>query len=335
MDANENKNCLSLMRLLAAVWITYKHSIWLLSIHIPYDIDRFLWLPGVPFFFSLSGFLIWSSIGRSNSFGVFCKKRFWRIYPELWCAVLLNSIVILFLFKGAVEWSKFLIFNVTQSTFFQFWVPSFLRDYGHGTPNGSLWTMCIILQFYVVAYFLYKFLNKKKMLQFLFFVLFTLLALFHKEIQTILPGIIGLIYHYSVARYMWLFFLGVVLFENKGLCLEFLKKYWFVVLLVAYLVIKSESDVFLGQYGLFSSVLSFSAILGFAYRFPRFHLKTDISYAIYVYHMIVVNALIELGCKSDFIYLAAVFMLTFFVSFISTKTIGSFGLKKKSKMGQS
>ena len=41
-----------------------------------------LWMPGVPFFCCLTGFLIWPSIGRSKSFGDYCKKRFWRLYER-------------------------------------------------------------------------------------------------------------------------------------------------------------------------------------------------------------------------------------------------------------
>ncbi len=334
MVSAEHENCLSLMRLLAAIWITYKHAIWLLSIEIPCPINEILWLPSVPFFFCLSGFLIWPSIGRSKSFWVYCKKRFWRVYPELWCAVLLSVITIVFLYKDCIEWGKFVLFTLAQSTFFQFWTPEFLRNYGHGTPNGPLWTLFVIIQFYIIAPFLYKMINKKNVVQVALLVLFILLSLFHENIKELLPGYVGKIYGYlNVIRYMWLFLLGIYMFEHKEYLLGVFKKYWFFIAFVAYIFIKTECDVFLSnQYGFFSSLLSFAAILGFAYRYPQFDIKTDISYAIFIYHMIVVNAFIELGYKSSIFYLLLVFLITILVSYISTKTIGTLGLTKKKNL---
>lgn len=45
--------------------------------------------------------------------------------------------------------------------------------------------------------------------------------------------------------------------------------------------------------------------------------------------MIVINAFIEFGYIYDISYLFGVFIITFVISFVSTKTIGAFGLKKK------
>lgn len=128
---------------------------------------------------------------------------------------------------------------------------------------------------------------------------------------------------------MWMFLLGVFLCDNKDRCLEFMKKGWLLLFVVAYLVIKSGFDVRLGLYGFVGSTLSFMAFVGFAYRFPKLNIKTDVSYAVYVYHMVVVNAFIALGLVHNAVYLALVFVITFVIGYVSTKTIGAFGLKKK------
>jgi peptidoglycan/LPS O-acetylase OafA/YrhL len=39
---------------------------------------------------------------------------------------------------------------IAQMTFFQFWTPPMLRNWGVGTPNGSLWTIPVELQFYLL-----------------------------------------------------------------------------------------------------------------------------------------------------------------------------------------
>lgn len=61
---------------------------------------------GVPVFFMMSGYLIWMSVGRSARFSQYCKKRFWRIFPELWVAVLIEILVLLALFQGDIQWGK-------------------------------------------------------------------------------------------------------------------------------------------------------------------------------------------------------------------------------------
>lgn len=325
---NYRQNCLSVFRLLAAIGVMYGHAIHHLQIDIPEVVSRFLWLPGVPLFFCLSGFLIWPSIGRSKTFAEYCRKRFWRIYPELWTAVLLNAAVIVVLF-APIEWDKFAVFTLTQATFFQFWTPDFLRGYGCGTPNGALWTITVIVQFYLLGFFLYKFVYKKNKAQLVLIALSVLLAFFHGNIVSRVPEIVGKLYSVTVFPYMWMFLLGVFLCDNKDRCLEFMKKGWLLLFVVAYLVIKSGFDVRLGLYGFVGSTLSFMAFVGFAYRFPKLNIKTDVSYAVYVYHMVVVNAFIALGLVHNAVYLALVFVITFVIGYVSTKTIGAFGLKKK------
>ena len=142
------------------------------------------------------------------------------------------------------------------------------------------------------------------------------------------------LYGKTLMQYMWLFLWGIIISENKDLFIFIAKKYWFLFAVIAYALIKSNIDIILCEYnyGLFSSILSFIAILGFSYRFPQLNVKTDISYAIYIYHMIVIFIFIQLGYKSSLLYLALVFAITIPLSFISTKTIGSFGLKKKQNL---
>ena len=108
-----------------------------------------------------------------------------------------------------------------------------------------------------------------------------------------------------------------------------MKKGWLPLFVVAYIVIKSGFNIRLCHYGLIGSVLSFIAFVGFAYRFPQLNIETDVSYAVYVYHMIVVNAFIALGLVHNIVYLLFVFAITFALGYLSSKTIGAFGLKKK------
>lgn len=100
-------NCLNLVRLAAAFQVMFGHMIEHLGLPISGAVLRSAYfLRGVPIFFVISGFLIWFSIERSKSYGQYIKKRFLRIYPELWTAVLIELIVLIIFYEGGVEFER-------------------------------------------------------------------------------------------------------------------------------------------------------------------------------------------------------------------------------------
>lgn len=158
------KNSLDTFRLLAAVQVLWGHTLAHMGLsNIPVLGTIVGFFTGVPVFFTLSGFLVWMSIGRSHTFADYAKKRFWRIYPELWVAVVVEIAVLLCLYKHVIDWPKMGLFAMGQATIFQFWTPDFLREYGCGCPNGALWTITILIQFYFLSYFVYNYLHNRKL----------------------------------------------------------------------------------------------------------------------------------------------------------------------------
>lgn len=94
-------NCLNLIRLAAAFQVVFGHMVEHLGLPINETGLRLVYfLRGVPIFFVISGFLIWSSVERSISYGQYIKKRFLRIYPELWVAVLIEITVLILFYRG-------------------------------------------------------------------------------------------------------------------------------------------------------------------------------------------------------------------------------------------
>ena len=161
MMVDKKNNSLSFVKLLAAFQVMVGHLI--THLELPFSeaaCHAISFYNGVPIFFIVSGFLIWLSVGRSASYGCYIRKRFWRIYPELWGAVVIEIISIIIFYSG---WNlkDLLVFAFTQGTIFQFWTPDSLREYGCGTPNGTLWTICVTIQFYIVSWFIYRNLHKK------------------------------------------------------------------------------------------------------------------------------------------------------------------------------
>ena len=145
------RGCFNTIRMLLALKVMLFHAIWHLGINIDSDVrDTLFPVKATPVFFMISGFLIWGSLGRSKDFYEYLKKRFWRIYPELWCGIIVGLSVLLILYDESVDWLQILGYTLSQGTFFQFWTPDCLRGYGCGVPNGSLWTIGILIQFYLI-----------------------------------------------------------------------------------------------------------------------------------------------------------------------------------------
>lgn len=161
---NINKSyAIDLVKLLACIQVFLGHSTHHLQIeNNPLLIMLVSLFQGVPVFFMISGYLIWESIDKSKNFFHFIKKRIWRLYPELWLAVLLSAIAIIAIKPEIILIDKFVVFCIMKGSLFQFWTPECLKSYGCGTPNGALWTIGVMVQSYIVLYFVNKF-NRKNL----------------------------------------------------------------------------------------------------------------------------------------------------------------------------
>ena len=270
----------------------------------------------------LSGYLIWQSVERSHNYKSYLYKRFRRIYPELWLAVALEIIVMLALYEDHVPVGNLLLFIVAQSSFFQFWTPGSLRDYGCGTPNGALWTICVLVQFYVCVWFIYKLLHKKKGSIWLFGIIGALLLAFLMQgTETFMPEILYKLLTQTVFFYLWMFLLGALIAEYKEKLLPIFKKYWLLILLLLTVYRMCSIKIPTPNYDIINTTFAFCGWVGFAYSFPRLNIKTDISYGIYIYHMTVVNAMIELGCSGNAFSVILALVITCLLAAISLKMV--------------
>lgn len=324
------KNCLNSIRLLAALQVVYGHTLAHMEIPGIPVLGTFLnFFSGVPIFFTMSGFLIWSSIGRSNSFGEYLQKRFWRIFPELWVAVAVELAVLLLFYREPVSWPQFGAFAFTQSTIFQFWTPDCLRGYGCGCPNGSLWTICVLIQFYFFAFYLFKFLHGKKFIRWAATFIVSLgISLLIPYVREMVPEIVGKLLSQTLLPYLWMFILPAYVAEKKEVLLPVLIKYWWIFLVTTLMISYSGFDI-TAAYAVLHTISLFACLTGASYVFSNLNVKTDISYGIYIYHMTVVNALLELGFMHDTWLLALVVLITCLLSWISTKTVGEYCINRK------
>ena len=326
-------NCLNTIRLLAAIEVLYGHTLWHLGIDEIPILGYFIhFFSGVPVFFTMSGFLIWWSLGRSKCFGEYLRKRFWRIYPELWVAVIFELIVLLCLYNDPVNWLQFGAFAITQSSIFQFWTPDCLRNYGCGCPNGSLWTIGVLIQFYFLAYFMYKYLHGRKTWMWLVsFISAIGVSMLLPILQENIPYIVGKLLNQTLLPYLWMFVVASFVAEKKDMFLPFLKRYWWLLLYSVLIVKYARIDLY-ASYNVLETILLFSCLTGFAYAFPNLNIKTDISYGVYIYHMTIVNALIAMRYTNNPVLLVVVLVSTCVLAWISTKTVGEFSKRMKSKL---
>ncbi|MEG2263177.1 MAG: acyltransferase [Acinetobacter sp.] len=337
-DIDWKQNSFTLLRYIAAFEVLIGHCVTHFAINTDsilfrlyaYTVGRF---HGVPVFFGLSGFLIWASLSSRTTLSVYLKKRFIRIYPELWLAVILSIVSILLLYKQYFPISLG-VFAITQSTFLQFWTPDSLRGFGCGTPNGSLWTIFMFVQFYLIAWMLHKWLHKthhecyknvtgggvlaKWILLFCLSFFFTIgykqaSVLFSSGVENIYYKLLG----QTVLPYLFMFFSGMICFEFKTVILPILKKYWWLIIMLYYTISISGFDIPATYINLLSGILLVLMTIALGFRFIKPVIKTDISYGIYLFHMVVVNVLLETGSQSKIVNAMLALIVSILLAFIS------------------
>ncbi|TCV10498.1 acyltransferase-like protein [Sphingobacterium alimentarium] len=154
-------NNFDIIRFVAASQVVIWHSIehlFLNNITVSNIIKKIIEpIPGVPIFFVISGFLIYTSYERNNNLRQYLKNRMLRIFPGLWFVFIftLLMLTILGFIIPNIMLKSFWLWVFTQITIFQFYTPDFLRSFGAGNPNGSLWTIFIEFSFYLFIPFLF------------------------------------------------------------------------------------------------------------------------------------------------------------------------------------
>lgn len=311
-------NCFHLIRIVAALQVFLGHASAHLSYKLPSWMTMFFpYTQGVPIFFILSGFLLWKSIGKPESdFKTFVQKRVLRLYPELWGAVIVNACLILYFQFSGIEWKSFLAFNLTQATCLQFWTPDSLRGYGCGTPNGSLWTICVMIQCYLVLWMIYRWLHKKKIYAW-FGVLLCLVAIniITPSLETVFPTILYKLYLQTFLPYMWMFLFGAFLSEYYHIIVPYLVKFWYLSVFLAVVITRFVKDV--GCYDTFRVLCVGLMIIAIGYRLKMLKLPVDISYGLYIYHMVVINVMIEMGYTKEWWNLMIAFLLSLTLAIVS------------------
>lgn len=294
-------NNFNILRLFAALQVVYGHTLEHLHIknEMALSINSIIsYFPGVPIFFLISGYLITMSYEKNPDIKEYTKNRALRIFPGLYASFFIGLIILWYFrqFK-AVSVMDVVPWIVAQLSFFQFYNPEFIRDFGVGVINGSLWTISVELSFYMILPLLYVWLQKDfiKRVSVLLFISFCFYYYIH-EISAntlIYEKLIGS----SILPYLFYFLFGIAMYKYRDKLIKYVENKVFLFLGLYALVRMTKVDLFL--YDVFKQVMFSAFIFSFVFSYRSLSHKivgnNDFTYGVYIYHMLIVNVMVEKG----------------------------------------
>lgn len=341
----ENTNTISkinnfdIIRLLAALQVVFTHTVHHLELKgIAGELGKsfIYYFPGVPIFFTISGFLIfWSFDRNSDNLKKYFRNRILRLYPALWFCLIITVILLLYDSQSPfiiIKTKEFWMWIVGQLTLFQFWTPDILRFWGVKTPNGSLWTIVIEVQFYFfvpILFYLLKIFKRQRLIILFLIIILSLginiyIGKFSEESMKYKIGSI------LVLPYLYNFLFGVIAYiywEKIKNIVE--KKFliWFVIyglyigIFGNWLNNDLNSYFLYTPYHLISNILLVFLILSAAFTYNNFSNKVlrhnDISYGVYIYHMLAINFFVQRNLIGEYSYLGMIIMTTILMAAFS------------------
>jgi peptidoglycan/LPS O-acetylase OafA/YrhL len=340
-------NNFDLIRLLAAVQVAFHHSLSHMQIeNSHWAIVKLTGLfPGVPIFFFISGFLISKSFENNPDIKEYAQNRMFRIYPGLIVCTFLSvlSVYLIGYFSTiSIGIARFLSWVIGQMTFFQFYNPEFMRKFGTGVLNGSLWTITVELQFYilipVIYYFLKVFKFNKNYIITALIAIFLIINQLHGKYLTEYGGnILFKLWGVSFSPWLYMFLTGVLFQKNFEYILPRLRERFYllfpVYVLTAYLSVKYLKFHIGNNINPVLFLILSCMIFSLAYSFPRLSnlilRKNDISYGVYIYHIPVVNIFMYLGYIQRMSYTVIAWVIIILLATISWILIEKPSMKRK------
>jgi len=344
-------NNFDLIRLLAAFQVVYGHSFSHLRINndvVSFFYSFLKYFPGVPIFFTVSGFLIFWAFDRNPNIKQYTLNRVLRLYPALYVCLFITIVLLVCnSTTNLLSHQNFYAWLIAQLTIFQFYTPEILRFWGVGTPNGSLWTIAVEVQYYILVPIIFLLMRKaKKWVVLASLILASIFANF--TLNTMPENILQKLAFVSIVPYLFNFLIGSVfyIFWNKLGGLVQNNFYKWALAYVAYVLVFDVIFEFnLTSYhitNIFQPISMFilsSLVLSFSFSMNTLSEKllkhNDISYGLYIYHMLVVNTLLSMGISQSLLSFVLVFIFTTILAYISWILVEkpSLKLKKKFKFG--
>jgi peptidoglycan/LPS O-acetylase OafA/YrhL len=331
-------NNFDLIRLFAAAQVALMHGVNHLAIDFKFPSATAAagFFPGVPIFFFVSGFLISRSFERNPRVSEFAANRILRIYPALIVCLVVSilSVAATGYFRGrAVAPGTLVAWIAAQVSVVQFFNPEFLRSYGVGVLNGSLWTISVELQFYILVPCIYAVLHshfsKRRASNAM---LLSLIIIFMLANRLYMWGarhyggllafeIIGV----TFIPWVYMFLFGLLFQRNCEMIYRGVRGRVFPLLVIYCLVCWFASSRLGWAFGnslhpvlfVILSFLIFAAAYSNNRLSDRILQRNDISYGVYIYHMPVINFLLAERMGGSALGLSIAVAVTIVLAFAS------------------
>jgi len=220
------------------------------------------------------------------------------------------------------------------------YTPGFLKNFGIGSYNGSLWTIPVELQFYFLLPALYWVVRKgkKDRPSYLWLAWFAFAAIGFAG-SLMLPAwqnpegepTLQKLLRYSFLPHFFLFMSGVLLQQMKAYESKWIAgkgAYWLAAYLAFYYVVPTAPVTYVP-----TTLLLGIVTISMAYTAPGVSRKilkgNDISYGVYIYHGLMVNIFIEMGLTGRADYLVLLAGCTYLAGYVSWIAVERPFLRKK------
>jgi peptidoglycan/LPS O-acetylase OafA/YrhL len=346
-SAISRDNNFDLIRLFAALQVVVLHSTGHMNVPVPSWFFNVLdYAPGVPIFFFLSGMLVTSSLSSSSSLQAFYMKRVRRVFPALWVSFGLGVLLLITFGQLAapeLRLPAFWLWVVTQISFLQFYNPEFFRHFGTGVVNGSLWTISVEVGFYLVLPLIVSAGGRVRssasnprlrlegvlipmiVLSYALFVYLVRLGNLNSSGPK--APVWVLLINQTFVPHLWLFGLGILAYLRYDFLKARLTRGW--LLLAVYLVLSfagmrleiTTSPIYYLAARLLLCATVFS--LG-AHSRPvarKLLRGWDLSYGLYVFHMLVVNTFIALGLQGSWTNVFSIIAISISIAALSWRFV--------------
>lgn len=319
------RNSFDYFRLFASIQVMLGHMLSLYEVRLPAYIPLHF-VGGVPVLFTLCGFLVTASYEKSKNTGEYFRKRFLRIFPPLWFSVWVGFII-LWVFLGAA----FPVGKAAMWTFFQGfalqYTPGFAESFGSGTFNGALWALFTEIQFYLLVPVFHNYMRKKRVKDWIVIglVLLTVQIVGTELFEALNSRALLLLWKRCILSQSNYFYIGSFLYIFKDSLLKGMTRYsplFLATYTTMYIVNHFINMGLLGQ--IVVDCLLPVLIVTLGYYLGQHRLKYDISYGIYLYHVMIINVFLELSIPLSIGVALLIVLLSFVCGAVSLMIDKSF-----------
>lgn len=235
--------------------------------------------------------------------------------------MLINTVVIFVLYSPKPNLKEGLIYVITQFGCLNFYTGDWLRGYGVGAPNGSLWTILVELEFYVIILLIWKWLKNKGIITWSI-----LIACFAGlNYLTAIAGdgemIAIKLLNCSIIPYLYMFMIGCFFYRFREKIFNCDSRLIAIAGLFFVAMYFVGDGLISGSYlPLLSGIALAALTIIFGYLFKiKLRAKIDITYGTYLYHMVVVNAIIALGVEINYVVMGIGIVVSLLLGLMSSR----------------